>query len=73
MIAIFIHPPKTLATGEDYLIPDVPALIDWWEREKIVGNAVLVPVETLRPLLPKHGLDELRAQEGCHVVMVVRR
>jgi hypothetical protein len=72
MIAIFIHPPKTLASGEDYLL-DAPKIVAWWERERIVGNACLVPVETLRPLLPEHGLDELRAQEDCHVVMVVRR
>lgn len=72
MIAIYLHPPKTLTSGEDYLL-NAPAVVEWWDREAIVGNAVLVPVEQLRPLLPAGGLDELRRQEDSHVVMVVRR
>lgn len=75
MIALYIHPPKTITSGEDLLF-DSPALVAWWEREEIVGNAVLVPAEQLRPVLAgTNAVVEaaLRGLEDAHCVMLVRR
>ena len=73
MIAIYLHPPRTIDSGEDFLL-DEPDVVAWWDREKLPGAAALFDVERLRSLVRSGKLRAaLEPLEGFTMVMVVRR
>jgi hypothetical protein len=73
MIAVFLRPPKRTESGEDFLL-DEPDVVEWWDREKLPGNAALFDVERLRSLVRSGKLRAaLGPMEGFTMVMVIRR
>lgn len=73
MIAVFLHPPKMTASGEDFLV-DEPDVVAWWERDGLPGNAALIRVDQLQPRVRDAKLRAaLDRMEGFTMVMVVRR
>ncbi len=74
MIAITLHPP--LSSDPDYVI-ESPAVLDWRQREAIVGGSVLAKYDTLLGLIgPEPGNDALkaalRAEEVITMAMMTR-
>ena len=72
MIAIYLHPPKTIDAGEDFLV-DSAWIDNYLDESGVVGNAVLVPVYDLLPITDGALRGALEQLEDSHVVMVVRR
>ena len=72
MIAIYLHPPKTIDAGEDFLV-DSAWIENYLEGTGVVGNAVLVPVYDVRTITDGELRAALERLEDSDVVMVVRR
>ena len=72
MIAIYLHPPKSVAIGEDFLV-DSAWIANYLDESGVVGNAVLVPAYDLLMITDGALRAALEQLEDSHIVMVVRR